>query len=723
MENFRRSLKYLWPYRLRLGVAVLCVLIIATLWAGGLGLLLPGAKILISDEGLHGWVYKIVADHRLGISSVQSTVSVREGAPQAAVQIVHVTDGGLAARARLKPREWIVGLAEEGPASGPASAPAAEENLARSIAFAAVGRPVVLRVYDQVTHHLAEVRVSMPPVPAAYRGLRDLFHRIPEPRDQQGRLPLFVGLLVVVLVITVVRAAFTFVQEYLIGTAIWQGIMDLRCENYDRVLRLPTTFFSEQGVSDATSRFIQDTSVLARGQNTLLGKTLVEPAKAIASLALALAMSLPLTLLALIGGPPAFLMIRRFGRKMHKASRRSLQSWSLMLAVLGETLQGIRIVKAYTMEAAERLRFFRVNRALLKQQRRMERLDAAGGPTVEALGLIAGMLAAAAAGYLVFVGLGWGDFFYRMDRDKFLTWMAALFAMFDPVRKLAKVSMRFQEAEAAAQRIFELRDTPHEPYAAGETTLRRHQKSIEFRDVSFRYPSAAEDAVKHANLLVRAGQTVAIAGPNGSGKTTLVSLVPRLFSPSSGAVLIDGVDLATVSLKSLRRQIGLVTQDTVMFHATIAENIAYGRRRARREEVLAAAEQAFVDEFVRQLPDGYDTMVGEHGATLSGGQKQRIAIARAILRDPAILIFDEAMSQVDADSENRIHQTLSEFAKGRTTLLVAHRFATVLAADHIVVMDHGAIIDTGTHTELLARCELYRNLYQTQFVDTGGQAT
>ncbi|MCJ7544140.1 MAG: ATP-binding cassette domain-containing protein, partial [Phycisphaerae bacterium] len=663
-------------------------------------------------------------DKRLGISSLQSTVRVPGAAPQVAVQIVHVEDGKPAARAGLKTRQWIVGLAAKAGASPPTATSAApgETNLARTIAFAPTDQPVVLGIYDQLTQQVTSVQVTLPPPPAAYGALRDLFGRIPEPHDQAERLPLFQWLLGVVLVLTIIRATFTFIQEYLIGTAIWQGIMDLRCENYDTVLRLPTTFFSEKGVSDATSRFIQDTNVLARGQNTLLGKTLVEPAKAIGSLVLALTMSWPLTLMALVSGPPAFLLIRKFGKKMHRASRRSLESWSSMLAVLGETLQGIRVVKAYTMEAAERLRFFRVNRALLKQQRRMERLDAAGGPTVEAMGMVAGMLAAAAAGYLVFVGLGLGDFFYRMDRDQFLTWMVALFAMFDPVRKLAKVSMRFQEAEAAAQRIFELRDIPHEPHVVDAPALARHRQSIEFRNVSFRYPSAAEDAVKHADFHIRAGQTVAIVGPNGSGKTTLVSLVPRLLTPASGQVLIDGVDIAGVSLKSLRSQIGLVTQDTVMFHATIGENIAYGKRRARREEVLAAAARAFVDEFVRQLPDGYDTMVGEHGATLSGGQKQRISIARAILRDPAILIFDEAMSQVDAESENRIHQALAEFAKGRTTLLVAHRFATVLAADHIVVMNAGAIIDSGTHGELLGRCELYRNLYQTQFIDTGGQA-
>ena len=719
MENFRRSLKYLWPYRFRIGIAVVCVLIIASLWAGGLGLLLPGAKILISDEGLHGWVYKIVADKRLGISSVQSTVSVGEAAPQAGIQVVHVKADSVAARAGLQSRLWIIGVEHAATTSGPAG----EAVLIRSVAFVPADQAVALRVYDQLTRQLRSVPITLPAVPAPYDTLRDLFQRIPEPSDQAGRFPLFIGLLVAVLVVTIIRSGFTFTQEYLIGTAIWQGIMDLRCDNYDTVLRLPTTFFSEKGVSDATSRFIQDTNVLARGQNTLLGKTLVEPAKAIATLALALAISWRLTLIALIAGPPAFLLIRKFGKRMHKASRRSLENWSSMLAVLGETLQGIRVVKAYTMEGAERLRFFRVNRALLKQQIRMERLDAATGPTVEALGIVAAVVAAGAAGYVVLVGAGLGDLFFRMDRDQFLTWMAALVAMFDPVRKLAKVSMRFQEAEAAAKRIFELQDTPREPHVVDAPPLQRHRKSIEFRDVTFRYPSAAEDAVRHANLHVHSGQTLAIVGPNGSGKTTLVSMVPRLLAPASGAVLIDGTDVATVSLKSLRRQIGLVTQDTVMFHATIAENIAYGKRRARREEVLAAAERAFVDEIVRQLPDGYDTMVGEHGATLSGGQKQRIAIARAILRDPAILIFDEAMSQVDGDSENRIHQAMAEFAKGRTTLLVAHRFATVLAADHIVVMDRGAIVDSGTHHELLARCELYRNLYQTQFVDSGGQAT
>jgi ABC-type multidrug transport system fused ATPase/permease subunit len=281
------------------------------------------------------------------------------------------------------------------------------------------------------------------------------------------------------------------------------------------------------------------------------------------------------------------------------------------------------------------------------------------------------------------------------------------------------VATRFQRSEAAAARIFQLNDLPREQVPHNAPTLVRHERSIEFRDVNYRYPNAAEDALREVNLRFEAHQTVAIVGPNGSGKTTLLSLVPRLLDPTTGLVLIDGQDISQVSMRSLSRQIGLVSQETVLFHATIGENIAYGLRRPKDKDVLAAARKAFVDEFVRDLPDGYDTMVGEHGATLSGGQRQRITIARAILRDPAILIFDEAMSQVDADSEQRIHQAMEEFVRGRTTLMIAHRFQTVMAADRIVVMDGGRVVDVGTHAELHQRCGLYRHLYDTQFTASG----
>jgi len=529
-----------------------------------------------------------------------------------------------------------------------------------------------------------------------------------------GRFRVLLWMLGIALGLTLLRDVMRFAQEYLVQSAVYRAMMDLRCETYSVALRLPVTFYSEKGTSDTMSRFVQDTSELARGQVTLFGKTLVEPAKALASVVGALICSWQLTLVAMVAGPPAFFVIHRFGRRMRKASRRALESWSGLLSVLGETLVGIRVVKAYTMEAAERKRFFEANRRLLKQQRRIAAIDAATAPSVEALGMTAAMIAAGGAGYLVLHG--------KMDPDIFIAWMAFLAAMFDPVRKLAKVATRFQRADAAAARIFEVQDRQQEKTLPGAPMLPRHSQNIEFRDVSFRYPGTAVEALKKVNLTVQAGETVAIVGPNGSGKTTLVSLVPRLLDPTTGSVYIDGKNIAHYSLRSLRRQIGLVSQETILFNATIAENISYGLRRASRKAVLEAAKKAFVDEFVADMPDGYDTMVGEHGATLSGGQKQRIAIARAILRDPAILIFDEAMSQVDVDSERRIHQAMEEFIRDRTTLLIAHRFATLLSANRIIVMNAGQIVDIGPHAELLDRCSLYQHLYQTQFMNAGKES-
>jgi ATP-binding cassette, subfamily B, bacterial MsbA len=717
MKNFYRSLRYLKPYRARIAVAIGCVIVIAGLWGGGLGMVLPAAKIFISDEGLHGWAYLDGLGDRIGAKVVSLRTPVGAGVQipdgrklelDTVICAIRVEKEGPAADGNLKDGEWLVGLYDS-PDSN-AFRILRDDVLMRELAKVPDGREISLLVVRPRQPVAQRLTLALREPSIGPKALLWAADHIKDPHDSfPARFPMFVWLLVAASVITFIRAFFNYLQEFLVGTAIWRGIMDLRCENYNVVLHLPTTFFSEKGVNDSMSRFIQDTGELARGQNTLLGKTLVEPAKGISCLVLAMCLSWKMTIIAMLAGPPAMYLMRRLGKSMHKASRKSLESWSALLAVLEETLTGIRVVKAYTMEGAERKRFFRVNRQLYRQQAKMERLDAATGPLVEALGMVMGMVAAGAAGYLVF--------HLEMDRFVFLTWIGALFALFDPVRKLAKVSMRFQASEAAAKRIFELQDTPVEKQVPQASTLGRHCQSLEFRGVGFRYPSATHDALQDIDLTIRAGEAVAIVGPNGSGKTTLASLLPRLIDPTRGAIFIDGQDISRCSVRSLRRQIGLVTQDTVIFHATVKENVSYGLRRPHDADVMAAARKAYVEDFASRMPQGYDTVVGEHGSTLSGGQKQRIAIARAILRDPAILIFDEATSQIDPDSEKKIHEAMAEFIRGRTALIIAHRLVTVLWATRIVVMDQGRIIDVGAHDELLQRCALYGHLYKTQFVE------
>ncbi|MHC4983983.1 MAG: ABC transporter ATP-binding protein [Planctomycetota bacterium] len=708
MRSFFRSLNYLKPYKLRLGISIVCVVFIAVLWGGGLGMLLPGMKILIDPEGLHGWAWLSGTEGRLGAKVVKrimpAQVLIEDQQLPLVLDVVNVDEKGPAARAGIRANEWIVGAQRTRLVRG--------DILARFLATTQAEKTITLHVFNQYSGKTRQVQLVPDRLDFKSRMLVKVATAIPEPQRYRDRLPLFLWLLAIGLAITVVRDLFRFLQEYFVQTAAQRAMVGLRCDNYNVALRLPVTFYSARGTTDTMSRFVQDTHEIRRGQVALFGKTLVEPAKALGSIAVALFFSWKLTLIAMVAGPPVVVLITRFGRVMRRASRRALESWSRMLAVLEETLTGIRVVKAYTMESTERKRFYRVNRRLLKEQDRISRVDAVTPPTVEALGITAALVAAGIAGYFVLNR--------QMDPHVFVAWMGCLIAMFDPMRKLAQVPNRFQRADAAATRVFELHDREQEKRPAKAPLLAPHKESIEFRNVSFRYPEASADALKDINLQVPGGQTLAIVGPNGSGKTTLVSLLPKLLEPTAGAVLIDGQDISKVSLRSLRRQIAVVTQDTVLFNATVAENIAYGLRRASQRAVLAAAKKAFVDEFVRDLPEGYDTTVGEHGATLSGGQKQRITIARAIIRDPRILIFDEAMSQIDADSERKIHQAMEQFIKDRTTLMIAHRFATVLSADRLAVMDAGRIVDTGTHKELLERCDVYRHLYKTQFADTGG---
>ncbi len=624
------------------------------------------------------------------------------------VLAIRSTNDGSEAKAAGIDGEWIIGVDD----GDPDHAFLRTAPLIRLLAETPVNHETRLRLYNLATQEIRVVPLTAGKVSYGAEFLGRLAGAIPEPETYFDRYPLFLSMLAIFLASVLVRNGFKFFQEYLVQTAVRKGIVDLRSETFRNALYLPTAFYSAQGTSDTTSRLFSDVGELSRGQITLLGKTLLEPAKAISTVAAALFLSWKLTLITFIAGPPIFILIRLLGRAMKKASRKALESSADLMETTQETLTGIRVVKAYTMEPRQEDEYERTQHRLYKQQRRIARIDSATSPMIESLTVTFALLAIGFAAYYVFTE--------RMDLYIFMGWAGCLAGMFDPVRKLSKVITRFQRSEAAAARVFEVYDQEPEKRNLDAPTLPRHQESIQFENVSLRYENTGTLAVDQVNLTIRHDETVAIVGPNGCGKTTLVSMLPRLLEPTAGRLMVDGHDVHEMQLESLRSQIGLVTQDSVMFHATIMENISLGRPDATREEIIAAARHAFVDEFVQTMPDGYDTVIGQHGSTLSGGQKQRISIARAILRDPAILIFDEATSQVDADSEHRISQAMQDFIQGRTTFLIAHRFATVMAANRIVVMNDGRVVDVGHHDELIKRCELYRHLYNTQFSDTGG---
>jgi ABC-type multidrug transport system fused ATPase/permease subunit len=327
---------------------------------------------------------------------------------------------------------------------------------------------------------------------------------------------------------------------------------------------------------------------------------------------------------------------------------------------------------------------------------------------MEVLGMIAGSAA-------LIVGAVWVTN-SQMSASSFFGLLIFLGSAAESVRKLSDVWNQVQSANAAAERVFEVMDEPVEKEEPNAFELQPLRDQIEFRDIMFTYPGAMTPALNALNLTVLAGQTVAVVGPNGSGKSTLVNLIPRFYDPDSGQILIDGQDIHQATLASLRDQISMVTQNVITFNDTIATNIAYGKPGASKEEIIEAAKRAFAHEFIEPLTEGYETFIGENSAGFSGGQLQRLVIARAILKNPQILIFDEAMSQIDADSEMKIHNALSELMRGRTCFMIAHRFSTVISADRIVVINNGCIVADGTHEQLMAASDVYKRLYETQLL-------
>ncbi|MCG3124175.1 MAG: Lipid A export ATP-binding/permease protein MsbA [Phycisphaerales bacterium] len=539
--------------------------------------------------------------------------------------------------------------------------------------------------------------------------------RIPEwvvdrlPDSQSASLALIMAGL---FVLTVFGAFTTFMQQFLSLNIVNRTMTNIRREAFHKVLRRPLKEIVIGGPSDAIARIMQDSAALTGGFQALLSKFLPQLTKGVAAFLAAFVIDWRLAALSLVIGPLLFVIIRKLGKRIRRASKASLVSQSELYHAAAEALQGLRVVKVHSAERYEAGRFHRLNKAVLRENNRVRTARALASPLVEMLTVFAAGTIALIAANNIRVG--------SIEAEAVIQVFIALGAAGASLKPLTGFANDIQQSSAAAERLSELmRAAPESGHDHRLPKLPRHARSIEFRNVWLTYPGAEKPALRDVNFRIDHGRTVAFVGPNGCGKTTLLSLIPRLFDPDvvdgrRGLVLIDDQDISRFAVRSVRRQVGVVTQETVLFKGTIRSNIAYGAENVTEELMIEAARKSRAHDFIEKLPQGYDTVVGEQGLTLSGGQRQRIAIARAILRDPAILVLDEATSMVDADSEAAINEAIGRFGRERTCLIVAHRLSTVLGADVIVVMDQGQIVDSGRHEDLLERCPTYRLIAQRQ---------
>ena len=510
--------------------------------------------------------------------------------------------------------------------------------------------------------------------------------------------------------VTITRCTARFLQQFLAEKVVQVAVAKLREEAFAHAMNMPIGYFVKRGSSDTVSRLIGDINGIGGGIKILLGKAIREPAKAIMCLGAAMMISWQLVLIFIGLAPVTIGLAAILGKRIKKHTRKMMQSGAVMLAKLHSAIGSLRVVKVYNQQETENKSYEQMNNKLLRQILKTAKIDAITDPVMEVLGMIAGSSA-------LLVGVHWITNQYNgMEPEDFFGLLILLGTSAESIRKASDVWNKAQKANAAAERVFAVLNEPAEYEKQDAFELKTLSSKIEFKDVCFTYPGSEKPVLNGVNLVVQAGHNVAIVGSNGSGKTTLVNLIPRFYNPDSGSILIDGQDIMEGTLKSLRSQIAMVTQNVVTFNDTIANNIAYGRPDATMDEIIDAAKRSYAHEFIEPLPDGYNTIIGEQGAGLSGGQLQRIVIARAILKNPPILIFDEATSQIDAKSEALIHNATQEIMKDRTSFIIAHRFSTVVSADTIAVMDAGKIIAQGTHAELMDTCSLYQSLYENQLM-------
>jgi subfamily B ATP-binding cassette protein MsbA len=515
---------------------------------------------------------------------------------------------------------------------------------------------------------------------------------------------------IAIILLFLFKGIFEYGQAYLMNYVGLKIVADIREKLYNHLQTLSLSFFTKTPTGILISRITNDVNLIQGSVSNAITGVLKDVFTVLGLIGVVLYRDWRLAIIALLIFPLSIIPIKEFGKRLRKFSRKSQQRMGTITTFLHETIAGNRIVKAFNMEEYEKRRFAEENNRFFKVVLKRVKIRAFSHPLMELLGGIAVAIIIWVGGYRVMRG--------ELTPGAFFSFMTALFMLYAPIRDLNKVNLEVQEGMAAAIRVFELLDTtPDIKDEEKAPPLPSISKGVEFQEVTFKYGDEA--VLKDISLHVKVGEVIALVGMSGAGKTSLVNLLPRFYDVEKGQILIDGCDIRKVTVKSLRDQIALVTQQTILFNDTVRNNIAYGNLACSDQEIIEAAKAANAHDFIQKLPQGYETIIGEQGVKLSGGERQRLSIARALLKNAPILILDEATSSLDSDSETEVQNALERLMKGRTVFVIAHRLSTIRNATRIVALSDGQIVEQGTHEELMTLHGEYRRLYDLQFKDDG----